>query len=136
MVRLTFTLPPEAIQPGRAIARSEDRQGIRYKSLTACGIEEWYRYGDSNPGYSLPQNQISTRCDFTACQPRHSLSLRLKAAKSSALPVAGALGPSTMAIHPGKRIVRLSPGFRVSVVPNRAGDPRNTVPESPCSRPC
>jgi hypothetical protein len=26
------------------------RQGIREKSLTVCGLESWYRYGDSNPG--------------------------------------------------------------------------------------
>ena len=30
--------------------RRRARQGIRYKSLTACGMESWYRYGDSNPG--------------------------------------------------------------------------------------
>ena len=34
------------------------RQGIRYKSLTACRMESWYRYGDSNPG-PVAENHVS-----------------------------------------------------------------------------
>ena len=28
------------------------------KSLTACGMENWYRYGDSNPG-PVAENHVS-----------------------------------------------------------------------------
>jgi hypothetical protein len=79
---------------------------------------------------------MSTRCEFNGSQVRHSLSLSIKLAKSFALPVTGALGPSTFTTDPGKRRIKLSPGLRDSVVPNRPAEPRSTVPESVCSRPC
>jgi len=44
----------------RTELRSKRRpdQGIRDKSLTACGMESWYRYGDSNPG-PVAENHVS-----------------------------------------------------------------------------
>jgi hypothetical protein len=39
-------------------SKRRPRQGIRYKSLTDCGMESWYRYGDSNPG-PVAENHVS-----------------------------------------------------------------------------
>ena len=44
--------------PDSASLNAKTPQGIRYKSLTACGLESWYRYGDSNPG-PVAENHVS-----------------------------------------------------------------------------
>jgi hypothetical protein len=39
-------------------SKRRPRQGIRYQALRACGMESWYRYGDSNPG-PVAENHVS-----------------------------------------------------------------------------
>ena len=53
LLRVLFKIPPR-----RASLKAKTHQGIRYKSLTACGLEIWYRYGDSNPG-PVAENHVS-----------------------------------------------------------------------------
>ena len=46
------------IRPNRASPSAKTPPRNPQKSLTACGLESWYRYGDSNPG-PVAENHVS-----------------------------------------------------------------------------
>ena len=56
-LRTDFQESFKITEPGLRSKR-RPRQGIRYKSLNACSLESWYRYGDSNPG-PVAENHVS-----------------------------------------------------------------------------